>query len=256
MEPLDKMLGIIEEIAKGNYSNDIMELTSDDQPETIRRISEAIGMMMVKLEAREYKLSLLIDELKELNEAVKKNTIDAVSSLAAALGKRDPYTEGHTIRVSELAVKIGRHMGLGNEDLEFLKLGGILHDIGKIGFPDKLFQNHDKKVPRDMVLEIMKHPKAGADILNDLEFIGPALDYVHCHHERPDGKGYPRGLTADEIPLGAKILAVADTYDAITTDRPYQKGSSKEKALEILNGGADTKWGTECVKALNEILNS
>lgn len=254
MEQLETLVEMMDEIAKGNYSNDIMPLTAEGQPENVRRIAEAMGMMMVKVEAREYHLEMLVEQLKELNETIRKNTTNVVSSLANALESRDSYTEGHTARVSGYAVKMAEHAGMSEEEIEFIRLGGVLHDIGKIGFPDYLFQAHEGKNPNDMVKEILKHPTTGAKILEDLDFLGPALEYVHCHHERPDGKGYPRALSNEEIPLGAKILAVADSYDAMTTDRPYQKGMTQEVALGILHKHSGTKWDTECVAMLEEVL--
>jgi putative nucleotidyltransferase with HDIG domain len=255
LESLDKLLAVIDKIAKGDYSDDIMPLTAPDQPAAVRTIAEAMGMMMVKVEAREYRLEMLVEELKQLNETIKQNTIHVVSSLANALAARDEYTQGHTARVSELAKRMAVHMGMDEESVEFVRLGGVLHDIGKIGFPDFLFQAHESKTPSKMVKEIIKHPTTGAEILKNLDFLGPALEYVHCHHERPDGKGYPRALPNDEIPLGAKILAVADSYDAMTTDRPYQKGMTTEVALGILKKNAGTKWDPECVNVIEHILN-
>ncbi len=254
MEPTEQLLKTIEAIADGQYSNDIMPLTADDQPETVRRIAEAMAMMMVKVEAREFHLEQLIEELRHLNAIIRRNTIQVVSTLATALAARDPYTEGHTARVSELAVQVARHLGVTEEDCERVRIAGILHDIGKIGFPDALFQTHDQKNPSHLVKAILQHPETGADILKDLDFLGPALEYVQCHHERPDGKGYPRGLHGRDIPLGAKIVAVADSYDAMTTDRPYQQGMSSEAALDILGQHAGTKWDAPCVAALRHVL--
>lgn len=211
-------------------------------------------MMMVKVEAREYRLEKLIEELRQLNETIRQNTIHMVSSLANALAARDQYTEGHTARVSELAAAVAGQMGLDAEEVEFIRLAGILHDIGKIGFPDALFQDHGQKNPDHLVRQIKKHPQTGAEILKDLDFLGPSLEYIHCHHERPDGKGYPRGMHDEEIPLGAKILAVADGYDAMTTDRPYQPGKSKDEALTILRKMSGTKWDPKCVTALDQVL--
>ena len=129
-----------------------------------------------------------------------------------------------------------------------------MHDIGKIGFSDDLFNPHGAKNPPEIVKEIISHPTTGANILHDLDFLGPAVEYVYCHHERPDGKGYPRKLKDEQIPLGAKILAVADAFDAMTTDRPYQKGRSRETALEILEKNAGKQWDSQCVSAIEAIL--
>jgi len=255
MMSVDRLLEIIEEIAAGRYSNDIMELTREDHPEPVRAIAEAMALMMVKVEAREYRLELMVKELEELNEKIRQSTINAVSAMARALGARDAYTEGHTERVAHLAVQIARRLGMPEEEVEYVRLGGVLHDIGKIGFSDRLFSPHEAKNPPDVVKEIISHPSTGVEILQALDFLGPAISYVHCHHERPDGKGYPRELTDKEIPLGAKILAVADAFDALTTDRPYQKGRPPDVALGILKKHAGTKWDRDCVAAFEAVIN-
>ena len=242
MDTLKRLMEIIEEIAKGNYSNDIMELTTDDRPEPLRTVAEAVGMMMVKIEAREYELEMLVGELRALNRKLKENTIKTVSAMAHALAARDVYTEGHAARVGNLAEQVARQMGLDEEAAEYVRLGGILHDIGKIGFPDSLFHPHEGRNSPEIVREIVKHPRVGVEILHDLDFLGPSLEYIYCHHERLDGKGYPRNLKAEGIPLGARILAVADSYDAMTTDRPYQKGRTPEEARSILKENAGTRW--------------
>jgi putative nucleotidyltransferase with HDIG domain len=252
---LERLVETIEEIAKGNYSNDIMELTTDDRPEPLRTVAEAVGMMMVKIEAREYELEMLVEELRALNRKIKDNAIKTVSAMAHALAARDVYTEGHAARVGDLAERIARQMGLDDQAVEYVRLGGILHDIGKIGFPDSLFQAHEGRNPPEIIREIVKHPAAGAEILRDLDFLGPSLEYVYCHHERLDGKGYPRNLKAEKIPLGARILAVADSYDAITTDRPYQKGRTPEETLSILKKNAGTRWDGTCIAALEVHLS-
>ncbi|MCP4089344.1 MAG: HD domain-containing protein [Gammaproteobacteria bacterium] len=255
MEPLDKLLMIIDAIAEGYYSNDIMPLTEEGQPEIIRRIAEAMGLMMVRVEAREYNLEMLIEELENLNETIRQNTIKVVSSLANALASRDTYTEGHTARVSEYATKMAQYMDMDEKDIEFVRLGSILHDIGKIGFPDALFQAHEGRNPSNLDNDVLEHPTTGAKILEELDFLGRAVEYVHCHHEQPDGNGYPRGLTDEQIPLGAKIIAVADSYDAMTTDRTYQKGRTKEEAFEILIKLSRTQWDLKCVEALITVLD-
>lgn len=252
--PVDRLIKVIEEIAAGRYSNDIMDLTQGDQPEWVRGIAEAMAFMMVKVEAREYRLELMVKELEDLNEQIRQSTIRAVSTMAHALAARDAYSKGHAERVAAYAVQVAREMGLHEEAVEYVRLGGILHDMGKIGFSDRLFNPHPSKNPPEVVEEILRHPTTGVEILKGLDFLGPALQYVHCHHERPDGKGYPRRLTDRDIPLGAKILAVADAFDAMTTDRPYQKGKSAQQALEILESHAGTKWDLRCVAALEAVM--
>ncbi len=254
MTDLEKLLTVIEEIAAGKYSNDVMELTRPEIGEPVRTIAEAMGLMMVKVEAREYHLEMLIKELEALNERIRSNAIGTVSAMANALAARDTYTEGHADRVGRIAGMIAVEMGLPEEEIELVKVAGRLHDIGKIGFSDRLFLPHEGKNPEDVVREITRHPATGAEILKDLDFLGPALSYIHCHHERPDGRGYPRHLKGDAIPLGARIIAVADAYDAMTTNRPYQQARTPEVALGILKEGAGGHWDPDCVAAFEHVL--
>jgi putative nucleotidyltransferase with HDIG domain len=254
MKELNHLLQVIEDISAGRYSNDVMELTLPEVPEPVRSIAEAMGLMMVKVEAREYRLELLIQELRELNEQIRRNAVGTVSAMAGALAARDTYTKGHAERVGTLAGLIAEELGLSSQEVDLIRLAGRLHDIGKIGFSDRLFLPHDKKNPEDVVREITRHPETGAEILKDLDFLGEALSFIRCHHERPDGKGYPRHLTDAAIPLGAKVIAVADGYDAMTTDRPYQKGKTPEEALSILMKFAGSKWDRTCVAAFERAL--
>jgi putative nucleotidyltransferase with HDIG domain len=252
-QELERLLEMIGEIAAGNYSNDIMELTTDATPETIKTIAEAMGMMMVKVEMREFQLEQLIEELQQLNTQIRLNSLQTVSAMAKALEARDAYTCGHAERVAILAAEIASEMGLDEKDIELVRTAGLLHDIGKIGCSDRIFQPHGAKNPPEVVKEILSHPGAGADILGKLDFLGPVTEIILTHHERVDGKGYPNSLEHHNIPLGARIIAVADGFDAMTTDRPYQKAMSHDAALEILKKHAGTKWDTDCVAAFEQV---
>ncbi len=249
-----KLLKIIADISEGNYSNDIMELTKDGVPDTVRTIAESMAFMMVKVEAREFRLQQLVEELKALNEKIKKNTIAAVTAMAQALAARDEYTEGHASRVGSLSCLIAKKLGFSGEDAEFVRLAGALHDIGKIGFPDILFNNHEPRLPSALVKQINRHPSIGVRILKPLDFLGPAIDYVYAHHERLDGRGYPRGLKGGEIPLGAQIISCADIYDAVTTKRPYQEPKNPDEAVSLLRSLAGKRISTEVVQALEEVI--
>ena len=121
---VNHLVKIIEEIAGGKYSNDIMELTTEDQPETVRAVAEAVGLMMVRIEAREYRLEMMIQELEGLNQSIKKNTINVVSAMAHALAARDTYTEGHTARVADLAKRMAEYMRFDAEQTEYVRLAG------------------------------------------------------------------------------------------------------------------------------------
>ena len=249
MRQLDRLIEVITDVAGGRYSGDIMDLTRPGVEEPVRTIAEAMGLMMVKLEAREFHLAELIEQLKEINQKIRRNTIATVSTMARALAARDAYTEGHAERVGRIAGMVAAEIGLDEAETERVELAGLLHDIGKIGFPDSLFLPHDGDNPKEIVREITRHPATGAEILKGLDFLGSAIGFIRCHHERPDGPGYPEHLKGADIPLGARIIAVADAFDAITTDRPYQKARGHFEALAILKDGAGTKWDTDCVAA-------
>jgi HD-GYP domain-containing protein (c-di-GMP phosphodiesterase class II) len=166
--------------------------------------------------------------------AYSANDIHRLSAFDAALGTKDRYTQGHARRVALYAIRLARRRGLPPEDVGYIGIGGMLHDVGKIGLSRQIFSNSTAYLCREMRDEVRRHPHIGVSLLQGIEFLTPVLDYVYYHHERMDGSGYPCGLTADQIPLGAKIISVVDCFDAITTDRPYQKRKSCCEALNIL----------------------
>lgn len=157
----------------------------------------------------------------------------AIRALAAALAARDPYTAGHSERVSVLAVAIGRVLRLPNADLEVLRFGALLHDIGKIGISDQVLRKPGPLTDEEFEA-IMEHPVVDARIIRTIPFLLPHVDIMELHHERPDGLGYPKGLQGDDIPLLARIVHVADAYDAITAARAYRQGRSSADALREL----------------------
>ena len=251
-EEIRKLNEIIEEVAKGNYSNDVMEFTKPGHSEMIQRIAEAMGMMMVRVEAREVRLEQLIENLRDLNVLLQKNITQTVMATANALGARDKYTEGHAYRVSVYSERLARRLKLPEKEIEQIRIGGMLHDIGKIGFSDRIFSNEDVKLSDGMFEEIKKHPEIGVDILTDLTFLDTVLDYVHYHHESLDGTGYPDGLKGEEILLGARIISVADCFDAITTQRSYQEGRTTEEAFAILREIGGKNLSPELVEVFIE----
>jgi len=249
---VERLITVIEEVANGVYSNDIMEFTKPGYHQIMQRVAEAVGMMMVKVEAREHRLEQLIEELKNLNDQLKNNILKTVVTIANALGARDNYTEGHAVRVAAYAVRLAKRLGLPERQIEHIRIGAVLHDIGKIGFSDRLFSNQDFRISDDMLQEIRSHPQLGINILKDLDFLGPALDYVHYHHERLDGSGYPCGLHGNEIPLGAQIVSIADCFDAITTERCYRKGRNCSEAFSILRDMSGTHMAPQLVESFIE----
>lgn len=156
-----------------------------------------------------------------------------VVSLAGAVEGKDPYTCGHVERVGTYSAAIGRKLGLPESDLATLRKGGTVHDIGKIGIPDQVLNKPGKLTDEELVI-MRRHPLIGYDILKPLRTFQNVLPIVRWHHEKPNGKGYPDGIGGDELPLLARIAAVADVLDAILTDRPYRKGFPIERCKQIL----------------------
>ncbi len=150
---------------------------------------------------------------------------------AHALDLKDKETEGHSRRVTEMTISVARKMAMKNEDLAHVRRGALLHDIGKMGIPDGILLKPGKLTDEEW--EIMRrHPSYAYEMLLPIAYLRPALDIPCCHHEKWDGSGYPRGLKAEQIPLAARIFAVVDVYDALTSDRPYRPGWTKEQALK------------------------
>ncbi len=173
----------------------------------------------------------------------------AIRGLAAALDARDPYTAGHSERVSALSVAMGRVMQLAPDDLEVLRLGALLHDIGKIGVPDDILRKPGPLTPAEYEV-LQQHTQLGARILSTVPFLAPHIPIVELHHERPDGKGYPRGLRSDEIPLPARIVHVADAFDAMTSARAYRPERPVEEAIRELWACVESEFHEDVVMAL------
>jgi putative nucleotidyltransferase with HDIG domain len=172
-----------------------------------------------------------------------------LSTIAAALGIKDPYTREHNRRVAIYARRLAECIGLRARTVENIQLGGLLHDIGKIGLSAKVLNNTHDQLSGDMMAEVHLHPLMGAAILKNLDVPAPVIDYVRFHHERMDGSGYPFGLRNNQIPLGAKIIRVADCFDAITTDRPYQQRKNWIEALAVLRQISGTDLNPSLVAA-------
>ncbi len=240
MKGFDELIDVIEDVARGEYSNAVLEYTRPEHPDEVQRLAEAVGMMMVKVEAREMHLTQLVEELQEANARIKENAAKTVIGMARALGTRDAYTKGHAERVAAYAERLARRIGLDEEAVYSIHLGGMLHDVGKIGFSDAIFSNTDTKPSAEMTEKIRQHPVHGACIVAPLDYLGGALEVVRFHHERMDGKGYPDGLEGDSIPLPARIVAVADCFDAITTTRSYQKAKPAHEGCATLRKLADS----------------
>jgi len=171
-----------------------------------------------------------------------------VRSLVSTLDAKDPYTRGHSERVALIGRRLGEKLGLPEEDLEDIYLSGLLHDVGKIGVDDRILRKPGT-LTRDEFMEIQKHPMIGFQILSELKNLQKILPGVRSHHETYNGKGYPDGLSGNKIPLMARILAVADSYDAMGSDRPYRNGISRNQIEAIFRRGAGEQWDERVIEA-------
>lgn len=191
-------------------------------------------------------------ENARLHEAEKRQFRDTVTALAEAVEKRDPYTGGHIRRVVCYSLLLGRELGLGAAELEGLWVGAALHDIGKIAVPDAVLR---KEGPLDTEerAAMNRHPREGAEIVARVRSLQPLVPVVRSHHERVDGGGYPDGLAGEEIPVAARIVAVADTYDAMTSDRPYRRGLGREAAVAEIVRHAGRQHAPEVAAALERL---
>jgi len=180
---------------------------------------------------------------------------DTVRGLAAALEAKDKYTRGHSDRVAVYSAAIARQLRMPEGEVEKVEYTGLLHDIGKIGVPDELLSKSGQ-LRTDEFQRIQQHPVTGAKILSEISFLRDVAATIRCHHERLDGRGYPNGLTEQDIPIHARILAVADAYDAMTSDRPYRRGYPPEEAVRRLLAGCGKQFDPEVVKAFVEELKN
>ena len=190
-------------------------------------------------------------ELFREQEALVTGVIRAVIN---AIDAKDQYTCGHSDRVAEISKAIAQQMGLDDEECERIYLTGLLHDVGKIGVPDSILSKPDKLTDEEFEI-IKKHPEIGYNILQHLKPLSYVLPGVLHHHEAVNGKGYPDGLVGEQIPLAGRIIAVADSYDAMTSDRPYRKGMPSEKAESILRKEAGATWDELAVYAIMECIS-
>jgi len=179
-----------------------------------------------------------VDTILQLKTYIDQQAEDVLFSLARSVELKNPGMTGHSERMSDLAVHFGEHLGLSEEELEILRQGSLLHDIGKVAVPDNILMKPGKLSPEELRI-MRRHPVVGEEICAPLKSFRHVLPLIRHHHERPDGSGYPDGLAGDAIPLSAQIVQMADIFDALTTDRPYRRELSRENALAIMHSEAN-----------------
>ncbi|KGX84253.1 HD-GYP domain-containing protein [Pontibacillus marinus] len=236
-EPIDALRDGINQVRNGEL--EYMENTYSDE---FSQLVKGFNHMVSGIQDRDQRNEQLLESF--------------FTVFAATLDARDPYTAGHSQRVADYSVMIAQKDGFSSEMVDLLRKSALLHDIGKIGIRDYVLLK-DGKLNDDEFKQIKQHPVIGANILEQVNLpqdLQPLLPGVKYHHERYDGKGYPEGLSGDNIPLFGRLMAVADAFDAMTSDRPYRKGMSSEKALQIIEEGKGTQWDPYFAEVFLEVM--
>ena len=236
-QPVQELATGADRIASGDFSQRINVRSRTE----LGQLGESFNLMTDQLATYIRDLQRSADENREL-------FLGTVKSLAAAIDGKDPYTRGHSERVSRISVAIAQRLGLSDGECEKIRISALLHDVGKIAIDDKILKK--PAALTDDEFDIMKqHPQRGYKIMSQIGAMKEFLPGMYMHHEMVDGRGYPQGLKGDEIPLMAKIVAVADTFDAMTTDRPYQQAMKFEHAVERIQSFVGTRYDETVVEA-------
>lgn len=240
--PLQVLTDTSRAIARGDFSQRV-KLKSRTE---IGELANTFNLMSDDLEQ-------FVQDLKRAAEENRQLFLNSIQMLAGAVDEKDPYTRGHSDRVTKYSVMIARELGLPEDTIEKIRIAAQLHDVGKIGIEDRILKKPGALTPEEY--EIMKsHTVRGANILRSVEQLREMIPGIELHHESMDGKGYPYGLKGEGIPLSARIIAVADTFDAMTTNRPYQAAREPEYAVKIINTLSKNRLDPKVVAALTKIF--
>ncbi len=238
--PVQELAAGAHRIASGDFSRRI-EIRSKTE---LGDLGSSFNLMTDRIESFIQDLQRSADENRQL-------FLGTVKALAAAIDGKDPYTRGHSERVSRVSMAIAQRLGLPDDECEKIRVSALLHDVGKIGIDDKILKKPSALT--DEEYEIMKqHPQKGYKIMSQIPAIKDFLPGMYMHHEMINGQGYPQGLKGDEIPMMGRIVAVADTFDAMTTDRPYQKAMVFEDAVKRIQSFVGTRYDAGVVAAFTE----
>ena len=264
---------VVEQIRKFNKELYILLLTGhkDLAPplETIRRLdiqgycekSNKFDQLLLLIESGIKAISQMNlikdinEELKDANEKLEQAYMESIQTLRYTVEAKDMYTRGHSDRVSEYSVLIGKHMNLSEDDLNTLRIGGLFHDVGKIGIPDSILLKTDK-LTNDEYSEIKNHPTIGVHILSNATIFKDIIPIVKHHHERFDGHGYPGQLQGDDIPFLARIAAVADTFDAMTSKRSYRDSLPLDVVRAEIEKCSGTQFDPQIANVFLDILDN
>ncbi len=211
------------------------------------KIENALNFCLMTKQSKKY-FSHIENLLRERTEKLEQLAIQSVKALANAIEARDPYTRGHSERVAQISVMMGKALGFEEETLTKLQLAGLLHDVGKVGIPDRILLKPGKLTPFEYTI-MKEHPNMSALIVSEIDPLKGIVAWIKHHHEYYDGNGYPSGLKQDEIPIQSQLIAIADNFDAITSIRPYREKITKEEAIAYIN----SQFGKKFSPSLKEI---
>ena len=217
-------------------------------PEWIDFLATVAGQAAIAVESM-----VLSENLQAANRALAESYDATIEGWSRALDLRDKELEGHTLRVTEMTMKLAARMGIREPELVHIKRGALLHDIGKMGVPDSILFKPDRLTTEEWE-QMHRHAQFAYDLLRPIAFLRPALDIPYCHHEKWDGSGYPRGLKGEEIPMSARLFAVVDVWDALTSDRPYRPAWSREEALAYISEQSGKHFDRQVVQVFLEAM--
>ena len=200
------------------------------------------------------RLKEIYDKFSPPEKLSRKEYMESIHALINLVESKDPYTKRHAVKVSANAGGLARYIGLPERDVEGIKIAGVLHDIGKLGVRSSILLKNSS-LTKEEYNEVRKHAQIGADIVKPLKFLDEVISIIKHHHENYDGTGYPDSLKKEEIPLGARVLSVADVYDALTSERAYRKAFSSEEALEIMKKESGKKYDPKILEAFLDYLS-
>jgi putative nucleotidyltransferase with HDIG domain len=193
--------------------------------------------------------------LRKMNQELQDSNLDTIASFSNVVDLKDTYTKNHSFRVTEYSLEIAKRIGFNKNRLDMLEKAALFHDIGKVGIPDSILKKEDKLTKEEFDY-VKRHTIMGAELIRNVKFLSNIVPFIKYHHEKIDGSGYPEGLKGNEIPLEARIISVADTFDAITSDRTYRKGESVDYAILEMQRVRNTQLDGEIVDIFVEILKS
>lgn len=249
--PLDNLTETARAIAQRDFSR---RADVGSQIEEVAEVAEALNSATTEIQQHVSDLKAALDENLIKSEENRQLFMDAILMIAAAVDAKDPYTKGHSKRVSDYSVVLAMELDLPPEEVERIKISATLHDVGKIGIEDRVLKKPGV-LTSDEFDHMKKHPVMGYEIVRQVKQLAEMLPGIRSHHEALNGKGYPDGLAGDQIPYMVRIISIADTFDAVTTDRPYQAGLDFPSGLGILRKHAGTRYDPLLVDALHAAYN-